>query len=159
MTLLLSCDLRDEARQGTRWDGADGERRSMSQTARFQETLRRLAMVDEGFVKDEAGLALDSTATSALDRKTTTLLRVGASVTIGPSPVCLQWSVTRAMAAGATEDEIADVLLAIAPVTGLARIAAAAPDVAIALGYDVAAALEELDQIVFGDGTGEEGRR
>jgi hypothetical protein len=53
------------------------------------------------------------------------------------------------MAAGATEDEIADVLLAIAPVTGLGRIAAAAPDVAIALGYDVAAALEELDPIVL----------
>jgi alkylhydroperoxidase/carboxymuconolactone decarboxylase family protein YurZ len=32
---------------------------------------------------------------------------------------CLEWSVGRALAAGATEDEIADVLVAIAPVTGL----------------------------------------
>ena len=56
---------------------------------------------------------------------------------------------TRAMAAGATDYEIADVLLVIAPVAGLGRIAAAAPDVAIALGCDVAAALEELDQIVY----------
>jgi alkylhydroperoxidase/carboxymuconolactone decarboxylase family protein YurZ len=123
----------------------DGERRSMNQTGRFQETLRKLAMIDEGFVKDEAGLALGPAATSALDRKTATLLQMGASVTIGSSPICLQWSVSRAMAAGATEDEIADVLLAIAPVAGLGRIAAAAPDVAIALGYDVSAALEELD--------------
>jgi hypothetical protein len=30
----------------------------MSQIARFQETLRRLAMIDEGFVEDEAGLGL-----------------------------------------------------------------------------------------------------
>lgn len=52
------------------------------------------------------------------------------------------------MAAGATGDEIADVLLAIAPVSGLGRIAAA-PNMAIALGYDVAAALEELDHIVL----------
>ena len=126
----------------------NGERRSMSQVARFQETLRRLAMIDEGFIRDEAGLALGSAATSALDPKTARLLQVGASVTVGPSPVCLQWSIARAMAAGATEDEIADVLLAIAPVTGLGRIAAAAPDVAIALGYDVAAALEELDPIL-----------
>lgn len=125
----------------------NGERRSMSQVARFQETLRRLAMIDEGFIRDEAGLALGSAATSALDPKTARLLEVAASVTLGPSPVCLQWSVSRAMAAGATEDEIADVLLAIAPVTGLGRIAAAAPDMAIALGYDVAAALEELDPI------------
>ena len=125
----------------------NGERRSMSQVARFQETLRRLAMIDEGFIRDKAGLTLGSAATSALDPKTARLLQVAASVTLGPSPVCLQWSVARAMAAGATEDEIADVLLAIAPVTGLGRIAAAAPDMAIALGYDVAAALEELDPI------------
>ena len=49
---------------------------------------------------------------------------------------------------GAAGDEIADFLLAIAPVAGLGRIAAA-PNMAIALGYDVAAALEELDQIVL----------
>ena len=49
------------------------------------------------------------------------------------------------MAAGATEDEIAEVLLAIAPVTGLGRVVAAAPEVAAALGYDAAAALEGPD--------------
>ena len=59
--------------------------------------------------------------------------------------MCLQWSAARALAAGATEDEIADVLLAIAPVAGLGRVVCAAPDVAIALGYDMAAALEEPD--------------
>jgi hypothetical protein len=37
------------------------------------------------------------------------------------------------------------VRLAIAPVAGLHRVACAAPDVAVALGYDVAAALEEPD--------------
>jgi 4-carboxymuconolactone decarboxylase len=126
----------------------DGKWRSMSQTARFRETLRRLAMIDEGFVKDEAGLELGPAGTSALDPKTAALLQVGAAVTIGASAVCLQWSATRAVAAGATEDEIADVLMAIAPVAGLGRIAAAAPDLATALGYDVAAALEELDRIV-----------
>ena len=31
----------------------------MGQTARFQETLRRLAMIDEGFVQGQAGLGLD----------------------------------------------------------------------------------------------------
>jgi hypothetical protein len=39
----------------------------MGQMARFQETLRRLAMIDEGFVEDEAGLGLDPTQASALD--------------------------------------------------------------------------------------------
>jgi hypothetical protein len=36
------------------------------------------------------------------------------------------------------------VLLVIAPVAGLARVVCAAPDVATGLGYDVAAALEEV---------------
>ena len=116
----------------------------MGQTARFQETLRRLAMIDEGFVEDQAGLGLGQ-CTPALDPKTAALLQVGVSVAIGSPGVCLEWSAGRALAAGATEDEIADVLLAIAPVAGLGRVVAAAPDVATALGYDVAAALEELD--------------
>jgi alkylhydroperoxidase/carboxymuconolactone decarboxylase family protein YurZ len=112
---------------------------------RFQETLRSLAMIDEGFVEREAGLALGLGRTLALDPKTASLLQVGVSVALGAPAVSLEWSATRALAAGASADEIADVLLAIAPVAGLGRIVAAAPDLAIALGYDVAAALEELD--------------
>ena len=45
--------------------------------------------------------------------------------------------------AGAAEDEIVYALLAIAPVAGLGRVVAAAPDMATALGYDITAALEE----------------
>jgi 4-carboxymuconolactone decarboxylase len=96
-------------------------------------------------VQDEAGLGLDLAATSALEPKTAALLQVAVSVAIGSSAVCLEWSAGRALAAGASEDEIAGVLLAIAPVTGLARVVCAAPDVATALGYDIAAALEEPD--------------
>jgi 4-carboxymuconolactone decarboxylase len=117
----------------------------MGQIVRFQETLRRLAMIDEGFVEDDAGLGVGLVKTSALDPKTAALLQVGVSVAIGSPAVCLEWSAGRALAAGASEDEIADVLLAIAPVAGLGRIVAAAPDLAIALGYDITAALEEPD--------------
>jgi len=123
------------------WLGS--ERSCMSQTVNFQDILRRLAMIDEGFVEDQAGLGLEGAGVSALDPKITALLRLGASVAIGSSAISLEWSVGRATAAGATNDEIAAVLLAIAPVTGLGRVASAAPDVATALGYDVAAALEE----------------
>jgi 4-carboxymuconolactone decarboxylase len=102
-------------------------------------------MIDEGFVEDQAGFGLGPGCTPALDPKTAALLQVAVSVAIGSPGVCLQWSASRALAAGATEDEIADVLLAIAPVAGLGRVVAAAPDVATALGYDIAAALEEPD--------------
>ena len=117
----------------------------MSEAASFQETLRRLAMIDTRFVEDEAGLGLGLAGTSALDARTTALLQVGASVAIGSSASCLEWSAGRALAAGATEDEIADVLVAIAPVVGLGRVVSAAPDVATALEYDIAAAVEEPD--------------
>jgi alkylhydroperoxidase/carboxymuconolactone decarboxylase family protein YurZ len=90
----------------------------MGQTVRFQETLRRLAMIDESFVEDEAGLGLGLGKTSALDPKMAALLQVGVSVAIGSPAVCLEWSTGRALAAGATEEEIADVLLASAPAPG-----------------------------------------
>ena len=102
-------------------------------------------MIEEGFVEDEAGLGLGPVSASVLDPKTAALLQVGACVAIASSAVCLQWSTGRALAAGATEDEIADVLLAIAPVAGLGRVVSAAPEVATALDYDIAAALEEPD--------------
>ena len=113
----------------------------MSQAARFQETLRRLAIFHEGLV--EAGFGPGLIDTSSLDAKTVALLQVAVSVAIGSSPVCLQWSASRALAAGATKDEITDVLLAIVPVAGLGRIVSAAPEVATALDYDVETALEE----------------
>jgi 4-carboxymuconolactone decarboxylase len=113
--------------------------------ARFQDTLRRLAIIDEGFVEGQAGLGLDPAQASALDPKTAALLHVAVCVAIGSPAMCLEWSTGRALAAGASEDEITDVLLAIAPVGGLGRVVAAAPDVATALGYDIEAALEEPD--------------
>jgi alkylhydroperoxidase/carboxymuconolactone decarboxylase family protein YurZ len=117
----------------------------MSQTMRFQDTLRQLAMLHEGFVQDKARLGLDLANASALDPKTAALMLLAAAVAIGSSAASLQWSTGRALAAGASEDEIAEVLLVIAPVAGLSRVVAAAPEVAMTLGYDIDAALEEPD--------------
>ena len=64
---------------GARWDGgttASGGR--VSQVVRFQETLRRLAMIDEAFVQGEAGLGFGLAGTPALDPKTGALLAPGA---------------------------------------------------------------------------------
>ena len=100
----------------------------MSQTVRFQETLRRLAMIDEGFVEDQAGLGLGLAGTPALHPKTAALLQLWRRRwPSGAPPVCVAWSTGRALAAGATDEEIADALLAIAPVTGLGRVVCATP--------------------------------
>ena len=51
----------------------------------------------------------------------------------------------RMLAAGTTEDQITDVLLAIAPVAGLGRVVTAVPGVSDAFGYFIEAALEDPD--------------
>jgi alkylhydroperoxidase/carboxymuconolactone decarboxylase family protein YurZ len=117
--------------------GKPAEVAKMDHALRFQGILRRLTIIDESFVEGQAGLGLGPAGISALDAKTAALLRLGVVVTLGSSAVCLEWSTGRALAAGASEEEIAEVLLAIAPVAGLGRIAAAAPDVTTALGYDI----------------------
>ena len=117
----------------------------MGQTARFQEILRRLAIMDEGVVQGQAGIELGQAGPWVMDPKTATLVQMGALVATGSPAVCLEWGVSRALAAGATEDEITDVLLAVAPAAGLGRVVGATVGVADGLGYDVQAALLDPD--------------
>ncbi len=112
---------------------------------RYQEILRRLAIVDEGFVGDQAGLVLGPDGSRVLDPKTAALVRVGVLAAIGAPEVCLEWSSSHALAAGATEEEITGVLLVIAPVIGLGRVVGASAGVAGAFGYDIETALEDPD--------------
>jgi len=117
----------------------------VGQTVRFQEILRRLAIIDEGVVQDQAGLGLGQAAAWVMDPKTAALVQMGALVAIGSPSVCLEWGTCRALAAGATEDEITDVLLAVAAAAGLGRVVGATVGVADGLGYDVQAALLDPD--------------
>jgi 4-carboxymuconolactone decarboxylase len=129
------------AEAGSREAGCwlSGRAEQIGQAVRFEEILRRLAIFDDELAGGMSGLGVPRIA--ALDGKTEALLQVAVSVAIGSSAVCLEWSATRALAAGATKDEITEVLLAIAPVAGLGRVVSAAPELAIALGYDIEAAL------------------
>jgi alkylhydroperoxidase/carboxymuconolactone decarboxylase family protein YurZ len=115
----------------------------MGQTASFQEILRRLAIMDECTVQGLAGLG--RIGPRIMDPKTAALVQMGALVATGSPAVCLEWGTSRALAAGATEDEITDVLLAVAPAAGLGRVVAATVGVADGLGYDVQAALLNPD--------------
>jgi alkylhydroperoxidase/carboxymuconolactone decarboxylase family protein YurZ len=55
------------------------------------------------------------------------------------------WATSDALAAGATSDELVDLLIALAPLIGTARVVTAAPKLGLALGYDVEADIEGLD--------------
>ena len=109
------------------------------------ETLRRLALNDDAYVAAVLGMGRDTVDDSTLDEKTHALARLSASLAIDAAPISYQSSVELAVAAGATVDEIVGCLIAVAPVIGLARVVSAAPELALALGYDVDAALETRD--------------
>ena len=110
----------------------------------YKKHLRRLAVHDEAFLA--VILAEDNTlCAAALDERTAALVRVAATIAVDAAPSSYQHAVALALAAGVTRDEIVATLEAVTPVTGAARVVSSASKVALALGYDVEAALEELD--------------
>lgn len=107
-----------------------------------EEALVKMALGDERFCADALSLDPSAVETSTLDPKTHALVRMGALVASDASPACYQWAASMARAAGATFDEIVGVLIAVAPAVGLAKIVSAAPEVALAIGFDIDTALE-----------------
>jgi 4-carboxymuconolactone decarboxylase len=110
----------------------------------YKEHLRRLTVHDDVFL-DAISADGSPRPTSVIDEKTAALVRVGATVAVNAAPYSFQHAVSLALAAGATNDEIVASLEAVTPVTGAARVVQCAPRVALALGYDVDAALERRD--------------
>ena len=108
----------------------------------YKRHLRRLAVHDDALLDQ---LAVDGRALAppVLDDRTAALLRIAATVAVDAAPYSFQHAVALALAAGATNDEIVASLEAVTPVTGAARVVQCAPKVALALGYDVDAALEQ----------------
>jgi 4-carboxymuconolactone decarboxylase len=80
-----------------------------------------------------------------LDPKIQALVRLGGLVALGGSCVSYSWAAEAALDAGATAEEVVGTLVAVAPVGGLARVIAAVPEVALAIGYDIDQAFEGLD--------------
>jgi alkylhydroperoxidase/carboxymuconolactone decarboxylase family protein YurZ len=110
----------------------------------YKEHLRRLALHDDRFL-EELVVRGSSFPPTVTDRKTDALVRVAATIALDAAPSSFQHAVAHALAAGATREEIVAVLEAVAPVTGATRVVSCTPKVALALGYDVEEALEQLD--------------
>ena len=113
--------------------------------AAHEEQLRRLALHDERFIESLLAMNLTDSDTCGLGPKTHALVRLGALVALGGAPVSYQWTVAAALDAGATAEEILGTLIAVAPVSGIARVVLATPDVALSIGYDLDAAFEDLN--------------
>ena len=70
---------------------------------------------------------------------------LAALVAMHAGPTSYQRCVDRALAAGASVDDVIDTLKVVAPTVGLARVVSAVPSLALALGYDIDTALEAVD--------------
>jgi alkylhydroperoxidase/carboxymuconolactone decarboxylase family protein YurZ len=62
---------------------------------------------------------------------------VAALLAAGACTTSLRWAVERASRAGAGDEEIVEVLVTTATIVGSARVVAAAPRLALAIGYDI----------------------
>ena len=104
----------------------------------YTDLLRRLSLHDERIVAvnlDDAGP--DSISSDpALDPKSLALVRLAALVAVGGVVPSYGAQADAAVNAGATVDEIVEVLVGVLPIVGLPRVVAAAPQLALALGHD-----------------------
>jgi 4-carboxymuconolactone decarboxylase len=110
-----------------------------------EEDLRRLALHDERYIQSVLGIRLSSENAAGLEPKSQALVRLAALVALGAGCISYCWAVEAALAVGATADEVVGTLIAVAPITGLARVVSAAPEVACSIGYDIDQAFEALD--------------
>ena len=104
-----------------------------------ERLLRQLALNDEPSVRDVLVTNSERVTVTRLNRKVGLLVRLGALLTLGAATSSLRVTVAQAIQAGASEPEIVDVLVTVGPAVGLARVVAAAPRLADALGYDIEA--------------------
>jgi hypothetical protein len=73
------------------------------------------------------------------------LVRIAALIALDAAPPSYMSAVEAGLAAGISHDEIVGTLIAVIPIVGVARVVSAAPNLALALGYDVSEALELVD--------------
>jgi 4-carboxymuconolactone decarboxylase len=102
-----------------------------------ERQLRLLALNDEESIERVLVSGSGRVGAAALDPKVDLLVQLGALLALGGATSSLRATVARAIAAGANESEIVAVLIAVGPAVGLARVVAAAPRLATALGYEI----------------------
>ena len=111
----------------------------------YKLTLRRLAMRDDRYIDAVLSEEHANVTLAGIDARSHALVRVAALIAMDAAPPSYMSAVDAGLNAGASHDEIVGTLIAVMPVVGVARVVAAAPNLALALGYDVAEALELLN--------------
>jgi 4-carboxymuconolactone decarboxylase len=114
----------------------------------YQRTLRKLAVRDDQLVSSVLADDVACAAEAGIDARTRGLIRLGALIALDAAPPSYLSAVEEALAGGATLDEVVGALVTVMPVVGAARVVSAAPKLGLAVGYDVADALEQREEII-----------
>ena len=107
-----------------------------------EQTLRRLAVHDEQLVASLLAQRDPAIDGCHQDPQTLAFVRLAALIATTGADGSYQSAVDSALAAGAPVEDVVGVLIAVAPLIGSARLVAAAPLLARAVGYDVDEAFE-----------------
>ncbi len=111
----------------------------------YKVTLRKLAVRDDRFVGSLLSEERTNIELSGIDPKSHALARIAALIAMDAAPPSYMSAVEAGLDAGASYEEIVGTLIAVLPIVGAARVVSAAPNLGLALGYDVSAALELVE--------------
>ena len=110
--------------------------------AATEEKLARLAMSDPELLLAGLEARADWQATSGLDARLYSLVKIATLIALDAPPASYLWQVGNAVAAGCTAQDILGTLIAVAPQVGGPRTVAAAPEIMVALGLTLPAGVD-----------------
>ena len=121
----------------------------------YKTTLRKLALRDDRYIDALLAHEKSSAAESGLDPRIRALVQLGALVAVDAAPPSYMSVAEEAIDAGATYEDLVGSLIVVMPVVGVPRVVSAAPNLGLALGYDIGEALETVAPV--DDGGSERG--
>jgi len=110
-----------------------------------RDQLRRLSLHDPGYLDAVVSAAPEVGTGNRLDARGRAIGRLATLFALDGSVSTYGWATSAALGAGVTSDEIVELLVAMAPLIGTARVVCAAPKLGLALGYDIDEDIEGLD--------------
>lgn len=96
-----------------------------------------IAQHDPAVIEALVRASVENIEASGLDPRTYSLVNVAALIALDAAPASYIWQIGLALDSGVTQEEILGLLVALGPTVGNAKIVAAAPEIALALGIDL----------------------
>jgi 4-carboxymuconolactone decarboxylase len=109
-----------------------------------EDGFRRLTIGDPGLLASLSNPGDSPLDIQPLDARTDSLVQLAVLIELDAPTSSYRAAVDTAFGTGVRLDELLALLVSVAGAVGSARVVAAAPKIALAAGYDVEAALEEI---------------